>query len=73
MTARRWSALAVLSAAVAGVLVGSAVTSDRVLNDPAGYHTRDPALPTPTVTYVRRPIRPLPSDRWIPPPPLETR
>jgi hypothetical protein len=73
VTVRRWWLLTILTAAAAGVLAGSAVTSDRILNDPTGYRTRDPALPTPSVTYVRRPLRPLPTDRWIPPAPLETR
>lgn len=73
MTVRRWWLLAILTAAVAGILVGSAVKSHGVLSDRSGYIRRDPALPTPSVTYVRRPLRPLPTDRWIPPAPLETR
>ncbi len=59
MNPRRWAALATLTAAAAGVLAGSAVQSDRVLNDRTGYIRRDPALPSET-PYVRRPLRPLP-------------
>lgn len=70
MTARRWWLLAILAAAFTGVLVGSAIKSDRVLNDPTGYSTRDPALPSES-PYVRRPLHPIPSWPWIPP--LETR
>lgn len=73
MTVRRWAIAAAVCAAAFGIGFAVAVNSDRVLSDRDGYIRRDPALPTPSVTYVRRPLRPLPTDRWIPPAPLETR
>lgn len=59
MTRRRWLAAAAITALTAGICIGAAAETHQVLKDPAGYHTVDPALPTPTAGYVRRPL-PLP-------------
>lgn len=57
MTRRRWLAAATITALTAGICIGTAAETHHMLNDPAGYHTVDPAIPT--APYMRRPL-PMP-------------